>query len=271
MNNSDLLSIVQKYKSLTTDYIIDFDKFIHYAIVHHSNAIEGSTLSLDETFLLLDEKLTPKNKHLEYSLMAVDHLSALNYILSLAESKTNLTLRHIQETSALILKRTGNIITSAAGTFDSTKGEFRLNTVSAGDAIFPDYHQTPKMVQELLDDINKNIENSSSYKDSNYLAFIAHFQMVSIHPFADGNGRLSRLLMNYVQHYHKQPLSIVYPEDRGGYIKALTDARKQENPKIFLSFMFNQVKKHLKAQIKLLESQPDNTKKIRGVRFLFLK
>ncbi len=269
MIDKELHSILEKYKSLTSDHIIDFDKFNHYAIVHHSNGIEGSTLSLDETFLLLDEKLTPKNKPLEHSLMAVDHLSALNYVLSLAESKTKLTIDHIHQMSAHILKDTGSVISAMAGTFDSSKGEFRMNTVTAGVTMFPNYQKVPKLVQDLLDDVNKNIGEASSYEEANFLAFAAHFQMVSIHPFADGNGRLSRLLMNYVQHYHKQPMSIIYQENKSDYIKALVETRKQEDPKIFTAFMFSQAKKHLSAQIKKLENKPSVSKNIRGMRFLF--
>jgi Fic family protein len=269
MVDKELETLVKKYKELTSNHIINFDKFNHYAIVHHSNGIEGSTLSLDETFLLLDEQLTPKNKPLEHSLMAVDHLEALNYILSLAESKTKLTLSHIQQLSAYILKGTGSEISSMGGTFDSSKGDFRLNTVVAGVTMFPNYQKVPRLVQELLDDINKNIDNSTGYKEANYLAFVAHFQMVSIHPFADGNGRLSRLLMNYVQHYHKEPLSIIYQEDKSDYIKSLVATRKQEDPRIFAAFMFSQAKKHLKAQVKKIENKPSVKKKIRGMRFLF--
>lgn len=268
MMDKELEEIVDKYKSLTSDYIIDFDKFNHYAIVHHSNGIEGSTLSLDETFLLLDERLTPKNKPLEHSLMAIDHLSALNYVLALAETKTKLTLAHIQQISAHILKDTGGLISSMGGDFDSSKGDFRKNTVTAGVTMFPSYQKVPKLVQDLLDDVNKNIVVTTSYQDVNNLAFAAHFQMVSIHPFADGNGRLSRLMMNYVQHYHKQPLSIIYQENKSDYIKALVETRKHKDPNIFNVFMFSQAKKYLISQINKLE-KPSVSKKIKGMRFLF--
>ncbi|MGY0407883.1 MAG: Fic family protein [Polaribacter sp.] len=67
-----------------------------------------------------------------------------------------------------------------------------------------------------------------SYKEINDLAFESHYQMVTIHPFADGNGRISRLLMNYVQKYHNTSLSIVYQTFKSDYIKALNETRKEK-------------------------------------------
>jgi Fic family protein len=92
--------------------------------------------------------------------------------------------------------------------------------------------------------------------------------MVSIHPFADGNGRISRLIMNYVQHYYNLPLSNVFKEDKADYYKALTDTRKDENLDIFRTFMLNQYKKMLDIEIqKVRNSQKEHiiqNSKIKG-------
>ena len=83
----NLSNIYNEYRSLIEGDTFDFDKFNQYAIVHHSTAIEGSTLTKAETFLLLDEQLTPKNKPLEHTLMAIDHLNGLKFVMDLANSK----------------------------------------------------------------------------------------------------------------------------------------------------------------------------------------
>jgi len=85
--------------------------------------------------------------------------------------------------------------------------------------------------------------------------FKVHFDFVSIHPFGDGNGRASRLLMNFVQCYFGLPLSIVFKQDRIKYINALEDARSKENLKPFYDFMNKQYAKFLNAEIKHLQKE----------------
>jgi Fic family protein len=264
----ELLKIKENYFNLIEADDFDYHKFNQFAIVHHSNSIEGSTLTKEETYLLLEEHLTPKNKPLEHSLMAIDHLKALQFVIQLAEEKTPLTVEIIKELSALVMKTTGSEIASMAGNFDSSKGDFRKVTVRAGTT-FMDYKKVPERVSQLIDYINKNINTTEDFIAINNLAFDAHFQLVSIHPFADGNGRVSRLLMNYVQQYHKLPLSIVYKEDKQDYFNALLETRKNEDIKIFRDFMFAQTEKFLTEQITELTKKQISKNTGKGFSFLF--
>ena len=266
----ELLKTYHTFIKLTKEDTFDYDKFNEFAIVHHSNSIEGSTLTKEETFLLLEEKLTPKNKPLEHSLMAIDHLEALKYVLNLAKNKELLTVDIIKNISALLMKTTGSKISSIGGDYDSSKGDFRKNTVRAGTTTFIDYKKVPNRVYDLISYINEKNKIVNSFIEVNKLAFDSHFQMVSIHPFADGNGRLSRLLMNYVQHYHKKPLTVVYKENKLEYFKALTETRKNEDINIFRSFMFEQTKKYLLEKISdVSKKQQIKKSKENGMSFLF--
>lgn len=265
----ELLKIKEKYFSLIEADDFDYNKFNQFAIVHHSNSIEGSTLTKEETYLLLEEHLTPKNKPLEHTLMAIDHLKALQFVVQLAEEKTPLTVEIIKEISALVMKTTGSEISSIAGNFDSSKGDFRKVTVRAGTTTFMDYKKVPERVNELVAYINKTINTSQDFLDINNLAFDAHFQMVSIHPFADGNGRLSRLVMNYIQQYHQMPLSVVYKEDKQDYFDALQETRKNEDISIFRNFMFSQTEKFLTEQIEELTQKQTSKNTGKGFSFLF--
>lgn len=265
----NLENTYSKYLELIKNDTFDYQKFNQFAIVHHSNSVEGSTLTKEETFLLLDEYLTPKNKPLEFSLMAVDHLEALKYVTDLANEKKLLSVEIIKKISALLLKTTGSKISSIAGDFDSSNGDFRLVTVRAGNTTFMDYKKVPERIAELISFVNKKIVEKLNFKEINNLAFDAHFQIVSIHPFADGNGRLSRLLMNYIQQYHNLPLSIVYAEDKQDYFLALTETRKTEDIEIFRNFMFAQTDKFLTEQIKELTKKQKIKKSNSGMKFLF--
>lgn len=265
----DLIKIKNQYFDLIRNDNFDFQKFNQFAIVHHSNAIEGSTLTKEETFLLLEEHLTPKNKPLEYTLMAIDHLEALKFVINLADTKTKLTLEIIQKIASLVMKTTGSEISSMAGDFDSSKGDFRKLTIRAGTTTFMDYKKVPDHVTELLRYVNEKIVLHDDFINVNNLAFEFHYQLVTIHPFADGNGRMSRLMMNYVQQFHKLPLTIVYEEDKQDYIGALLKTRTDENVAIFIKFMFEQTEKFLTAQIATLTQKQDKKKPGKGFSFMF--
>ncbi len=266
----ELLKIKDEYLKLIKGDNFDFDKFNEYAIVHHSNSIEGSTLTMSETFLLLDESLTPNNKPLEHTFMALDHLEALKHVIELAKSKKPLTSEIIQNISSLVMKNTGSFISSIGGDFDSSKGDYRKVTVRAGTTTFMDYKKVPERVKLLLEEINKNINKSKDFTSINNLAFDAHYQMVSIHPFADGNGRLSRLIMNYIQSFHNYPMSVVFKEDKNKYYSALEKTRDKGDNKIFRSFMFSQLKKHFEIEIKNMKKiKKTNKSKDTGISFIF--
>lgn len=238
-------SIIAEYQSLNLHDVIDYDKFNQFSIVHHSSSIEGSTLTENETRLLLEEGITPKGKPLEHSLMVKDHYDALLYVLNAAGKKTPVTTDFIQSINAKVMKHTGGLYNTVFGEIDASKGMFRKGNVSAGGSYFVNFEKAERYTNELADRLANNLSTANSIEDQLTLSFIAHFDLVSIHPFYDGNGRTSRLLMNYVQNYYQLPLAIVYQEDKVDYYDALQEARKQENISIFIDFMLEQYKKFL--------------------------
>lgn len=95
---------------------------------------------------------------------------------------------------------------------------------------------------------------AKSDEDKLLLAFNTHFELVSIHPFGDGNGGISRLMMNYILTYFELPMTIVFKQDRIKYIDALEVARNKEDNTIFFKFMFAQYEKFIKKEIKVLKN-----------------
>lgn len=246
----NLEKTIETYISLKLDDVIDHQKFSEYALTHHSTSIEGSTLTEADTRLLLDEGVTPKGKPLEHSLMVKDHYEALQFALSKARSKEPVTIGLIQTIGGLVLKNTGKIYNTALGNIDSSKGEFRKGNVSAGGTYFINYDKVESYTKKLVDHLQKEMPEKKSITEATELAFAAHFDLVTIHPFYDGNGRTSRLLMNYIQAYYNLPLAIVHKEDRAEYFQALTDARAKEDISVFQDFMKGQYEKQLHAEIK---------------------
>lgn len=247
MNES--LALINQFNTLALSENFDFDKFNHFAIVHHSATIEGSTLTEIETQLLLDENLTPKNKPLDHSLMISDHYNALKFILEPANFSRKVSSQFIQAISAQVLKRTGEIVNTILGTVDASKGELRKSNVSVGNSYPVNYDKVERLLVKLCDKLNEALANPGNTLDMLNLSFDTHFDLVTLHPFYEGNGRTSRLLMNYLQHRSKLPLGIVFKEDKAEYFEALIETRKQENIQIFRDFMHKQYQKLLTQEI----------------------
>ncbi len=248
MDETNIISLIEKFKSLQLYKNIDFDKFNHYAITHHSTTIEGSALTEIETQLLLDEEITPKGKPLLHSLMVQDHYKALLFIIDLAKEQRLTTPEFIQQINAAVMKQTGNIYNTVFGEMDSSKGVFRKGNVSAGNSYFVSYNKVEALVKKLCVKINEKLNETSVTEQIN-ISFDAHFDLVTIHPFYDGNGRTSRLLMNYLQLYFQLPMGIVFKEDKAAYFESLIQTRKEEDITIFRKFMYSQYEKYLSLEI----------------------
>lgn len=147
------------------------------------------------------------------------------------------------------MAKTGSVYNTVLGEIDASKGVFRKGNVVAGNRYFPNYDKVEALTKKLTDTIDSTIDSISDIKEQLQLSFDAHFDLVSIHPFYDGNGRTSRLLMNNIQLYYNLPMSIVFKEDKADYIQALENARNKEDLSPFRNFMTNQYLKFLNQEI----------------------
>lgn len=261
-------SLILKYKSLGITDVLHYEKFNLISISHHSTKIEGSTLTELETQILLDNGLTPKGKPINDTLMVTDHFKALHFIIDKAKNQVSITTDLVKEINSYVMKSTGGIYNTILGEVDASKGMFRKGNVTAGVSYFPNYDKVERLTNELTKFINAKMSDNLTIDEKLYLSFDAHFNLVSIHPFYDGNGRTSRLLMNYIQAFYDLPLAIVNSEDKQEYIQALIDTRKEDNIQIFRDFMRNQYERYLLNEIKKFEDGfSSNSNK--GFSFLF--
>ena len=269
MNAQTIISLIEKFQSLNLSAIIDFDKFNGYAITHNSTSIEGSTLTETETRLLLDEGITPAGKPLLHSLMVQDHYNALLFITEKSKDKIRITPEFIQQINAAVMKQTGSIYQTVFGELDATKGIFRKGNVSAGSTYFVGYEKVEPLVKKLCNGINEKIVAANTLTEKLQICFDAHFDLETIHPFYDGNGRTARLLMNFLQLNFNLPLSIVFKEDKAAYFEALQQTRKEEDISIFRTFMFAQYAKYLQQEIEKFEELEKSGGKGKGYSFVF--
>lgn len=242
--------LYDKYQALDIESAIDFQKFNLYSLVHHSTTIEGNTLTEGETQLLLDKGLTAQGKPLQHSLMVKDAYQALLYANKMAEEKTEITTSFLQTLNAKVCQSTGEVLPTALGIVDDTRGEYRNSASHAqGGGYYLSPNKIPAAMHEFCKTANQQLKQVDTLQEKYHLSFDLHFNLVSIHPWIDGNGRTARLLMNYVQFYFKLPLAKVYLQDRQDYINALINTRKHNQINIFREFMLDQQKKYFREKI----------------------
>jgi Fic family protein len=235
---------------------IDYEKFCMISIVYNSSKIEGCSLSETDTKVLLEKNITAQGKPLTDHLMVKDHYAAFIKIKQDAINKRKLSIDLIQDINALVMKSTGAITSTISGNFDTSRGDLRLAQVYVDKKYFPDFSKVPKLLGDLVKNVNERIDKVAG-EDIIKLSSDIHYNFVNIHPFGDGNGRTSRLLINYIQLYHKEPLIKIFTEDRAEYIDSLNETEEKEDLNIFRDFICRQ-------QIKFYESELDKFRKCKS-------
>jgi Fic family protein len=264
----ELQALISEYRRLPLKEVLDHEKFNLISIDHHSTRIEGSTLTEVEAQVLITEGKTPKGKPLEESLMVTDHHKALLFVLGCAKEKRTLDVAFIQAINAHVMQSTGKVYHTMLGAVDSRSGAFRKGNVTAGVSYFPNFDKVERLTHDLATKLNQSLTKPLSEQEQINLSFDAHFSLVSIHPFYDGNGRTSRLLMNYIQAYFDLPLAIVYSQNKVEYIQALIESREKEDIGVFRAFMSGEYAALLKGEIDRYREMERSSGK-NGFQFLF--
>ena len=186
------------------------EESINLEWTYNSNGIEGNTLTLRETQVVL-EGITVGGKSIKEHLEAINHEKAILYLNDLLKENNPITEWNIKGIHQLVLKDID----------DENAGRYRRENVTIKGAthIPPDYLKVPELMEKLV----LNYENWNNFHPIIQAALL-HGELVKIHPFVDGNGRTSRLLMNLDLMNHGYNPVIVKKEDRLEYYEALDKA-----------------------------------------------
>lgn len=182
---------------------------------YNSNGIEGNTLTLRETQVVL-EGITIGGKSIKEHLEAINHERAIIYLEDLVKDNKPITEWNIKSIHQLILK----------GIDDENAGRYRRENATIKGAVHipPDYTKIPELMEKLI----LNYETWNKYHPIIQAALL-HGELVKIHPFVDGNGRTSRLIMNLDLMNHGYNPVIVKKENRLEYYEALDKAHTTGN------------------------------------------
>ena len=248
-----LEQLVTRYRDLGIDSQIDYDKFYLYSLITHSTAIEGSTITELENQIMFDHGVSLKGKSIEEQSMNLDLKVAYEKAIELAKLHKPITIDMLISLSALVMKNTGKEYNTALGNFSSALGELRLLNVTAGigGRSYMNYSKVPAKLAEFCERLNSERAKSSTMSvDELYqLTFDAHYNLVTIHPWADGNGRMARLVMNMLQFEFGLIPTKILKEDKEEYIKALVSTREDDNLGIFRGFMTSMMEQNLQNEI----------------------
>ena len=247
----ELVALIGRYKGLGIDSQIDYEKFYLYSIITHSTAIEGSTVTEFENQMLFDEGISAKGKTIVEQMMNLDLKRAYEESIRLAKEKTPITVDVLKALSKLVMQNTGSTYKTALGEFSSANGDLRLVNVTAGvgGKSYLSYQKVPAKLQEFCDWLNAQREKKMSMAERYNLSFEAHYRLVTIHPWADGNGRIARLIMNHIQFEFSLVPAKVLKEDKGDYINALIATRESDDITFFQDFMAEEMIKTITTDI----------------------
>ena len=238
----DKMAVLKQSRPLPSIALSKIKEQLSIEWTYNSNSIEGNTLTLRETQMVLQEGITVKGKSLREHFEAKNHEKAINYLFSIVKDDYELRSIDILSIHGLIL----NLIE------EDFAGRIRNGGVRITGANFipPNANKVSDLLDELIDFINTNPLDLNDIE----LATIFHHKLVWIHPFFDGNGRTVRLVMNLLLMRKGFPPAIILNTDRKKYYEALNLANNGNYQKLML-LMCQALERTLNIY---LSSLPDN-------------
>ncbi|MEK6844855.1 MAG: Fic family protein [Nanoarchaeota archaeon] len=219
----------EKIKTLNKEEFEKFENSLFTELTYNSNAIEGSSLSLEETSLIVNENLAPEGKTLREIHEAKNHIKALEFIKNY---KGDFSEKFILKLHSIILKE---ISERFAGHYRQTQVK-----IFGSDVKFPSSEKVPQLIKNLIYWYKKNKTKHHQFE----LATLISMKFVTIHPFVDGNGRVSRLIMNFILQKKGYPWINIYRKQREKYLKTVRKANEEDYSLIIL-FLVETLKENL--------------------------
>lgn len=218
-------------------------------MTYNTNAIEGNTLSLKETFWVIQEGITVKGKSLKDHLEARDQNHAIDHLYEMVEVDQQITFSEVtlRQLHSLVLK------TSDA----EISGRYRDGAVMimGSDHTPPDASEVPILINSMISWLNKEGQQCHPVEQAAWI----HHQLAKIHPFWDGNGRIARLVMNLILMRAGYPMAIILKVDRKRYYRVLSEADGGDLSS-FCDFVAQAVLRSLNIYLKTLKERPKHEK-----------
>ena len=226
-DNEEYKTKIDAHRPLSEDAIKQIQDYYKIGLTYSSNAIEGNTLDLAETKVVLEDGLTISGKPMKDHLEAIGHAEAFNELLNLAKSG-NITESAIKNLHKLFYEKIDS----------DNAGNYRKKSIIVTGSVFefPKPDEIESKMQEFVAKIPQMKQDMHPVK----FAALLHIIFVNIHPFIDGNGRVARLLMNLALLQAGYNITIIPPVVRADYIRALQESN-HNNFEPFINFISEMV------------------------------
>ena len=228
-------------KPLNKTQLKKMNEFFHIEYTYESNRIEGNTLSLHETELVVNQGLTIQGKSMVEHLEAINHQAAVDYLMDIASNSISFSKRVVMQLHQLVLQ---SIDQHNAGRYRTVPVR-----ISGSRHIPPQPYMLDKLIEDYFLFYNKQVKILHPV----LLAAEMHERLVSIHPFIDGNGRTARLVMNLILLQNGYTIANIKGSNRSRlkYYNSLEAVRRDNEVEYFHILVGEVVKRSLKAHLKL--------------------
>lgn len=217
-------------------------QYFDVELTYNSNAIEGNTLTITETKVILEDGITiGKGKTLKEHLEVINHKEAIDYVEDIVKKNIDIDQKVIKDLHYIILKSINN---ENAGTYRN------VNVLISGSMHRPPEHF---LVPQEMEGLIKWYDENKNKLHPIRLAAEFHHRFTFIHPFIDGNGRCGRLLMNLILMRNGYPMTVIRMEDRNEYMSALEKASVENNLDDFTKIIEEAVNRSLDTYLYMLE------------------
>ena len=248
---ADLKKSLDSFRPLQGKHIEKLNQYFDEVYTYDSTSIEGNTLTLQETALVLNKGVTIGGKSLREHFEIINHKEAIDYIKELVQNKDVFSKRVLLDIHHLILK---NIDLDNAGKYRN------VDVMISGSV-----HKPPTFlqVQNLMDDYFNFYEENKETLNPVILSAEIHERLVTIHPFTDGNGRTSRLIMNLILLQYGFPITNISSQNdlRDEYYKSLEIAQTEDNKEVFHKFIARNVKDSLMKYLEIISVNAEENEK----------
>ncbi|SNY47372.1 Fic/DOC family protein [Orenia metallireducens] len=233
--------IIDEHRPLDKKVLKEIREKLFLDLTYNSNAIEGNTLTLTETKVVLEDGITIGGKTVREHLEAINHKEAINYLEYIIKTDEELSERQIKQLHYLILK---SIDTENAGRYRN-----RNVLIQGAEHRPPSHILVAEQMKELINWYYDKGQDLHPIERACRL----HSEFVKIHPFIDGNGRTARLLLNFELMKNGYPIVIIKNEDRLDYYNALEEYSLKGEIKSFVNLISKSLNASLDLYFEILE------------------